>query len=574
MKKFNLILAVLLYSSSLSFAATSSVERDPANAVGSSYYNNGLTLGVTSPDIVFGDANSLGAGSVGGNVIFGGGSATYPNQITDTGGVTFFGLSSIWGSYDNIFNGSTGAIIGPHNRIGIGGQSSETFFWGSSNEAGTISSSGTTVTGVGTSFQNTMKKGSYILADGQERIVDTITSATSLTTTVAFSPTLSGNTYKKSNWMTPNSAYTPTDSNNHSWAIGSSNMIFNSAYAIAAGTQNTIGWDGTTQRASTSASTWGGLGNNVAGPYSTTVGGQLNTIFSPAGAGHNTIIGGSTNNITAGGWSTVGGQSSSSGANHNFTHGFSINNNGTRTAAFGSTYTSTMTDSLIFGNGFSTATGTYSLLGGLASTNNASDYSGTLGYIVQNAADYSWGWGRENLLTSGATWASAGGYKSRVNKPGQQAQAAGVFTSVGDAQTSQMVARKATTDATPTVMTLDGAALASTNAITVNSTSTGTYSATAYEVTVIAMKQGSTADFGRWKFEGIITKGSNAVSTTKQTGEVAATPQLLGTASSTPWACATSADTTNGALSITVTGQSATNINWVANVRLTEVTYV
>jgi hypothetical protein len=51
---------------------------------------------------------------------------------------------------------------------------------------GTISSSGVTVTGVGTSFLTQLSSGDTITSDGETRTVDTITSNTVLTTTVAF----------------------------------------------------------------------------------------------------------------------------------------------------------------------------------------------------------------------------------------------------------------------------------------------------------------------------------------------------------------------------------------------------
>lgn len=58
-------------------------------------------------------------------------------------------------------------------------------------------SSGVNVTGSGTSFQTHLQVGDIIIADSQTRIVATITSQTALTTTVAFNPVLSSDTYVK-----------------------------------------------------------------------------------------------------------------------------------------------------------------------------------------------------------------------------------------------------------------------------------------------------------------------------------------------------------------------------------------
>jgi len=57
---------------------------------------------------------------------------------------------------------------------------------------GTISSSGTTVTGTNTLFTDELTIGQNIYADDQLRTIATITSDTALTTTVAFNPALSG----------------------------------------------------------------------------------------------------------------------------------------------------------------------------------------------------------------------------------------------------------------------------------------------------------------------------------------------------------------------------------------------
>lgn len=60
--------------------------------------------------------------------------------------------------------------------------------------SGTISSSGTDVTGSGTAF-TTELRGTTILADGESRIIDTVTDATNLTVTSAWTTDLSGEDY-------------------------------------------------------------------------------------------------------------------------------------------------------------------------------------------------------------------------------------------------------------------------------------------------------------------------------------------------------------------------------------------
>ena len=65
-----------------------------------------------------------------------------------------------------------------------------------SSKSGTISSSGTTVTGTSTTFVSDFSVGSYIKAGGETQRVASIDSDTSLTTTNAFSPALSGASFE------------------------------------------------------------------------------------------------------------------------------------------------------------------------------------------------------------------------------------------------------------------------------------------------------------------------------------------------------------------------------------------
>ena len=65
-----------------------------------------------------------------------------------------------------------------------------------SSKSGTISSSGTTVTGTSTTFVSDLSVGNYIKAGGETQRVASIDSYTSLTTTNAFSPALSGASFE------------------------------------------------------------------------------------------------------------------------------------------------------------------------------------------------------------------------------------------------------------------------------------------------------------------------------------------------------------------------------------------
>jgi len=74
-----------------------------------------------------------------------------------------------------------------------------------------------------------------------------------------------------------------------------------------------------------------------------------------------------------------------------------------------------------------------------------------------------------------------------------------------------------------------------------------------------------------WTIEGVIKRGAG-VGTTALVG----TPTVVSTyadVGAATWAIAVAADTTNGGLKVTFTGQAATTIRTVCQIRTTEMTY-
>jgi len=68
----------------------------------------------------------------------------------------------------------------------------------------------------------------------------------------------------------------------------------------------------------------------------------------------------------------------------------------------------------------------------------------------------------------------------------------------------------------------------------------------------------------------LIKRGANAASTTLVGSTVTSMFADVGAAT---WTIALSADTTNGGLAVTFTGQAATTIRTVCQIRTTEMTY-
>ena len=122
-----------------------------------------------------------------------------------------------------------------------------------------------------------------------------------------------------------------------------------------------------------------------------------------------------------------------------------------------------------------------------------------------------------------------------------------------------------TTDATATVMTSNRSSASTTNQVILPNNS-----AYLFKATVISGVTGG-GNTSAWKLEGAIKRGANAASTAI-VGSVTTT-LLAQDAGASTWAVTATADTTNGGLKITFTGQAGTTIRTVCKVETTEMTY-
>lgn len=156
--------------------------------------------------------------------------------------------------------------------------------------------------------------------------------------------------------------------------------------------------------------------------------------------------------------------------------------------------------------------------------------------------------GEENL--SSGSHSRAGGYRAKAENYGEDAYAAGWFAVQGDAQISRMVARRVTTDATPTELRLDGS---SQQAIIPTG---GTMGFTIY----VLGKDVASGDCARYRLDGV---GRRHTSTTGA---------LVGTAEKTVLAEDTAAAawdvdvtvTSAGVISVKATGEAGKTIRWLA----------
>jgi tRNA threonylcarbamoyl adenosine modification protein (Sua5/YciO/YrdC/YwlC family) len=148
-----------------------------------------------------------------------------------------------------------------------------------------------------------------------------------------------------------------------------------------------------------------------------------------------------------------------------------------------------------------------------------------------------------------------------ANRFGQLSHSAGRFTVNGDNQNTVLQARRSTANATPTDLTLNGNAPDGTTRLTVAA------SQRLYGRVIIQAVQNGGSNFAAFERQFTIGRAGS--------GDVTlAAVNTIGTDFNTPgWAVALGADTTNQALTITVTGAADTTIRWHAVLYVSELTH-
>jgi hypothetical protein len=138
-------------------------------------------------------------------------------------------------------------------------------------------------------------------------------------------------------------------------------------------------------------------------------------------------------------------------------------------------------------------------------------------------------------------------------------------STLGAYQMGQLGLCATTTNATATVLVSDPYATGATNQCTLQNNNS-----IAFTIEVVA-RNTSTGMTGRWEAKGLIKRGANASTTT-----LVGTPTVtLTNADNEAWivagAITITADTTYGALAITVTGAASTTIHWMCRINTVEI---
>jgi hypothetical protein len=222
------------------------------------------------------------------------------------------------------------------------------------------------------------------------------------------------------------------------------------------------------------------------------------------------------------------------------------------------------------GNNFSNS-GLFCQISGLDNRSNTGSYCSISGLDNRsNTGSYCSISGQGNNTNSGTHCQISGSYAT--NNTGSHCQISGNSASFNAlsyarihggteyARIIDVVAKAATTNATPTTLTLGGAAEGATNRIKIPANSTWSFTAT------IVARETATANAKTFTRRGLI--GNNAGEVTISALDTIGTDHVLGTLAAT---IAITADNTNDALKIVGTGVVAKNIKWTAQVNITQV---
>lgn len=314
----------------------------------------------------------------------------------------------------------------------------------------------------------------------------------------------------------------------------------------SAGTESikTVG-GGTNDATGNYATVSGGINNLASGLDSFVGGGTTNT----ATVQHSAVVGGSNNEAT-GNNSFVGGGTTNkaSGIQATIVGGGNLGHTANGTRSFiggGADNVASAQDSTVTGGNGNTASGNNSIVNG-GSANTASSLNSSVGGGAVNTA---------SATASHVT----GGIYAIASRYGERSHAAGGFSATpGTAQHIELISRNTTNNTTPTIMYIDGAA----SLITVAS---GTSLSAIINISGIEDDGTEAAHYVR----KVMIK--NVGGTTSLVGAV----QTIGTdvETSAGLDVTITADNTNDALDIKVTGLASTNMKWVAHTSAVEIIY-
>ena len=222
-----------------------------------------------------------------------------------------------------------------------------------------------------------------------------------------------------------------------------------------------------------------------------------------------------------------------------------------------SSYGATGANSIAIGDR-TKATGSYGVSIGRLNTVSGTNGAAAIGQSITLSGEGSFAAG-SNVQCNSSHAQAFGQGASTSGIFGKFARACGFFGNYGDRQSGWYSLVSDTTSATPEAMTTNNSTAAATNQIVAASDTCITFSGT-----IVAMQNGAQA-YGSWEIKGLLVNDGGTT-----TVPTSAITEISNTSS---WGLALSADNTNNALKVQVTGEASHNIRWVANIQTSEVTY-
>lgn len=268
----------------------------------------------------------------------------------------------------------------------------------------------------------------------------------------------------------------------------------------------------------------GGEDNKASGTYATVSGGSQNLATA-----NRTTIGGGEDNVASDNRATVGG-----GGNNEAS-------GGSATIAGGFNGVASGDGAAVAGGGNNEAAGDYAAIGG------------GIGNVATGSRAATPG-GASNIL-EGDYSSACGGVLGRATLFGQHVHSVGWWGDEGDQQFSRLVFANETNNATPTNLFLD----ANTTARLVLRDN----EVWSFHGRVVARRTNTTKEHAEYTIEGLIHRNGGVATTTLDRQVVTTLFEDDAT-----WTVALSADTTNGALQIQVTGAASKTIQWVGFIEI------
>lgn len=212
------------------------------------------------------------------------------------------------------------------------------------------------------------------------------------------------------------------------------------------------------------------------------------------------------------------------------------------------------------------ASGNYSTIsGGRANAATGTDATVSGGNNSSAATGGTVGGGTQNNADGNHAWIPGGLRANTRGTLGRGSWASGYFTVSGDAQAGEAVLRRQTTDATVTSLTSDAGTASTTNQLVIPDSSTAVV-----RVLVVAREMATNAVAG-WDKSILLKRGSGVASVETRGTITTVAPDWGDAAPLAGWKLSVGPDTTNGGLSVSVTGEAGKTIKWVARLMIVEV---